>query len=320
MTAIDTRPPPTPAPLDPPRREPAATRLVSVLATGPLTTVQDLGRPGLCDLGVGVSGAADRPSLRLANRLVGNPDGSAALEVTYGGLVIRAHGVVTVAVTGAPAPVTTSRAGRTRPAGYLRATVLADGDELRLGPPEVGLRTYVAFRGGIAVPPVLGSRSTDLLAQLGPAVVEAGAVLPIGPAGTAPVPVVDTVPGTAPPAGTMTLCAVPGPRHDWFTGESVQQLFAGTWEASAESNRVGMRLTGPRLERRAARGGAELPSEGVVRGSVQVPPSGQPIVFLADHPVTGGYPVIAVLVDRDTDLAAQARPGQRIRFWPTPRR
>jgi biotin-dependent carboxylase-like uncharacterized protein len=319
MTAIDTRTPPAPAPLGAPDRPPAP-RLVEVLATGPLTTVQDLGRPGLGDLGVGVSGAADRPSLRLANRLVGNPDGSAALEVTHGGLAIRAHGVVTVAVTGAPVPVTTSRAGRARPAGYLRATVLADGDELRLGAPEVGLRTYVAVRGGIAVAPVLGSRSTDLLAQLGPPVVEAGAVLPIGPAGPAPVPAVDTVPGTAPPAGTMTVCAVPGPRHDWFTAGSVQQLFAGTWEVGAESNRVGMRLTGPRLERRPAREGAELPSEGVVRGSVQVPPSGQPIVFLADHPVTGGYPVIAVLVDRDTDLAAQARPGQRIRFWPTPRR
>jgi biotin-dependent carboxylase-like uncharacterized protein len=294
--------------------------VVTVLATGPLTTVQDLGRPGLSDLGIGVSGAADRPSLRLANRLVGNPEGCAALEVTYGGLVLRAHGVLTVAVTGAPAPVGRVRAGRVRPGGFLRATVLADGDELRLGPPAVGLRSYVAVRGGIDVPPVLGSRSTDVLAQLGPAVVAPGAELPIGSGSSAPVPDVDTVPDTAPPAGTMTLCAVPGPRHDWFTDDSLHRLFAEGWAVSAASNRVGMRLTGVPLSRRATREGSELPSEGVVRGSVQVPPSGEPIVFLADHPVTGGYPVIAVLLDRDTDLAGQARPGQRIRFWPAPRR
>jgi biotin-dependent carboxylase-like uncharacterized protein len=315
VTAIDVRTaPPVPAPAAPPARA------VEVLATGPLATVQDLGRPGLGELGIGVSGAADRPSLRLANRLVGNPEGSAALEATGGGLVLRARGVLTVAVAGAPAPVSVVRGGRVRPVGFLRATVLADGDELRLGPPEVGLRSYLAVRGGIDVPPVLGSRSTDVLQQLGPAVLAAGAVLAIGAGDDTPVRDVDTVPDTAPPSGTMTLRAVPGPRHDWFTGDSLHRLFTERWDVGAASNRVGVRLTGAPLCRRAAHEGTELHSEGVVRGSVQVPPSGQPVVFLADHPVTGDHPVIAVLLDRDTDLAGQARPGQRVRFRPAPRR
>ncbi|BBG00983.1 MULTISPECIES: 5-oxoprolinase subunit C family protein [Pseudonocardia] len=295
----------------------AGARGVLVLATGPLATVQDAGRPGLGTLGVGVSGAADRTSFRLANRLVGNPEEAAAVEVTFGGLWIRAQGVVTVAVTGASTPVTVRRGGDVRPAGALRPIVLADGDELRLGPPVHGLRSYLALRGGVDVDPVLGSRSTDVLAGLGPDPLSGGSLLPVGPEPADGVPSLDGAPVSAPGAGVLTLRAMPGPRHDWFTEESMHRLFRTDWEVGNETNRVGMRLSGPPMERRPVLASTELPSEGVVRGSVQVPASGLPIVFLVDHPVTGGYPVAAVLADRDVDLAAQARPGQRIRFWPT---
>jgi biotin-dependent carboxylase-like uncharacterized protein len=292
---------------------------LTVTATGPLATVQDVdGRPGRADLGVGVSGAADRAALRRANRLVGNDEAAAGLEVTFGGLGFRvesgsAGGVVSattvVAVTGAPAPV---RVGD-RPGDLQRAVVVPAGAELRLGTPASGLRTYVAVRGGIAVEPVLGSRATDTVAGLGPPVLEPGVELPVGETPDAPVPWVDVAP-EAGPAGELTLGVVLGPRRDWFTDAAVTAFLRTAWTVTEDANRVGLRLDGPELARTPERDGAELPSEGVIRGSVQVPPSGRPTVFLADHPVTGGYPVIGVVTDADTDRAGQLRPGATVRF------
>lgn len=292
-------------------------RTVLITAPGPLATVQDLGRPGLGTLGVGVSGAADRPALRLANRLVGNEEGAASIEVTFGGLGLRAQGTVLVAVTGASTPLTLHRATGARPAGMNCPILLSDGDELRLGTPGRGLRSYVALRGGVDVEPVLGSRSTDMLARIGPEPLARGTVLSLGPQPATAAPSLDVAPTNAPGDGVLTVRAIPGPRHDWFTENSMHRLFRVVWEVGSNSNRVGMRLNGPAMDRRPERATAELPSEGVVRGSLQIPPSGLPILFLADHPVTGGYPVAAVLADRDVDLAAQARPGQRIQFWPS---
>ncbi|MGH3342497.1 MAG: biotin-dependent carboxyltransferase family protein [Carbonactinosporaceae bacterium] len=283
-------------------------KTLEVLETGPLTTVQDLGRPGMAALGVGQAGAADRGALRLANRLVGNPEGAAALEVTVGGLAVRARGELTVALAGAPCPITLD--GR-REACHT-VLHLPAGAELRLGVPETGLRSYLAVRGGVDVAPVLGSRSTDVLAGLGPERPVAGTALPVGPA-PAGWPSVDHAPVPASPGGELTLRVVPGPREDWFTAEALDMLFHAAYTVTPESNRVGMRLAGPPLAR--AREG-ELPSEGMALGALQVPPSGQPTLFLADHPVTGGYPVAAVVVDADVDAAAQARPGQRLRFRP----
>jgi biotin-dependent carboxylase uncharacterized domain len=282
------------------------TGALEVLATGPLTTVQDLGRPGLAPLGVGRSGAADRTSLRLANRLLANPEDAAALEVTAGGLVMRAVGHLLVVVTGAVGPL--SAAGRD---AYLNELLpLDDGDELRVGPPAAGLRTYVGVRGGVAVPRVLGSRATDSLSGLGPPIPVAGDVLPVG---SAPVdfPVVDAAPVVPPAAGEVALRVVLGPRDDWFTDDAVATLLHRPFTVSADSNRVGMRLTGDALARRRH---DELPSEGVVPGALQVPPTGLPVLFLADHPVTGGYPVVAVVLEDDVDRAAQAGPGTVLRF------
>ncbi|WP_022924272.1 biotin-dependent carboxyltransferase family protein [Serinicoccus marinus] len=279
---------------------------LEVLAAGPGTTVQDLGRPGLAALGVGRSGAADRPSLRLANRLLGNDEGAAAVEVTLGGLTVRAVGGVHVALTGAPCPLAVD--GRDAAANAVHW--LPDGAELSLGMPPVGLRSYLAVRGGLDVPPVLGSRSQDTLAGLGPEPVTEGTVLPVGPAPQAD-PVVDAAPVDPPTADEVVLRVRLGPRDDWFTDEAVRTLFAQAYRLSSDSDRVGARLEGPALERSDTQ---ELPSEGMVLGSLQVPPSGQPTIFLADHPVTGGYPVIGVVDPRDVPLAAQARPGQTVRF------
>jgi biotin-dependent carboxylase-like uncharacterized protein len=278
-------------------------RSLTVLSSGPLTTVQDAGRPGQAALGIGRSGTADRTAAALANRLVGNPAGAAVLEVTLGGLALRADADLLVVTTGARCPDGPAHNAPVR---------LAAGRELRLGVPESGLRTYVAVRGGIDVPPVLGSRSTDLLAGLGPAVVTAGDVLPVGTSAL-PMPGVDVAPVPDPPAGELTVPVLPGPRADWFTAEAWSTLTGAAYTVTSESNRVGLRLDGPVLERLRP---GELPSEGMVRGALQVPPSGTPVLFLADHPVTGGYPVIGYVVDDSVDRCAQLRPGQTLRFRP----
>ena len=278
---------------------------LEVLATGPLATVQDLGRPGYAHWGVGPSGAADRGALALANRLVGNPEDAAGVEATFGGLELRATADVLVALTGAPCPATVGG----RAVGFAAQQAVRAGETLRLGAPTSGLRTYVAVRGGVDVAPVLGSRATDVLAGVGPPVLAVGAALPVG-AGRSGFPATDLAPVAAPSAGTVAARVLPGPRADWFAG-AVAALTATSWTASTDSNRIGVRLEGAPLVRARS---DELPSEGVVRGSVQVPPSGLPTVLLADHPVTGGYPVVAVVLDRDVDLLAQVRPGQAVRF------
>ena len=279
--------------------------MIIIEATGPLTTVQDLGRTGLAHLGVSPSGAADRAAHRLANRLVGNAESEATLEVTLGGLTIRADQMLWVAVTGAP----TSLLVNNQPSASHTLLALPPGDRLAVQPPAYGVRNYVAVRGGIMVPPVLGSRSTDLLSGLGPSPLHAGQKLTVGRAGP-PLPGVDLAPPSQP---RKTLRITAGPRRDWFTEQAWEDLIHRRWTVSAQGNRVGVRLTGPALTRRIT---AELPSEGLIRGAVQVPASGEPLIFLADHPVTGGYPVIAVLTERDADHAAQLRPGERIGFTP----
>jgi biotin-dependent carboxylase-like uncharacterized protein len=281
--------------------------VLAVLAPGPLTTVQDLGRPGHAAIGVTRSGAADTTSAGLANRLVGNRPEAALLEVTAGGLRVRAGRTLLVAVTGAPAPVEID--GRAAP--FAAPTTLRAGSVLALGPPRRGLRSYVAVRGGIGVPPVLGSRSTDTLSGLGPPPLTADVLLPVGDlAGEEPF--VDVAP-VGPPPERPVLRVLPGPRRDWLDAAAWTALTSQPWGVAADSDRVGLRLTGPRLGR--ARDG-ELPSEGLVPGALQVPPDGAPVLFLADHPVTGGYPVLAVVTTADLPLAAQLRPGDEVRFRP----
>ncbi|WP_433431430.1 biotin-dependent carboxyltransferase family protein [Nonomuraea sp. CA-141351] len=278
--------------------------MIEVLAPGPYATVQDLGRPGFAHLGVPRSGAADATSLRLANRLVGNTEGLAGIELTLGMARLLFHDGAWVALTGASVD---SAAGMGAPFW------VPSGAELRLGMPAWGLRTYLAVRGGIAVEPVLGSRSTDSLSGLGPEPLRAGTLLPVGP------PEGEIRVDLAPPPEPRpaVLRVTPGPRDDWFAPDALDVLCARPYTVSQDSNRVGVRLSGAELVR--ARKG-ELPSEGMVTGAIQVPPSGQPIVFLADHPPTGGYPVIGVVREADLPVAAQLRPGDVVRFTGRPGR
>ncbi|WP_168706065.1 5-oxoprolinase subunit C family protein [Gordonia paraffinivorans] len=284
---------------------------VTVVATGPLATIQDLGRSGYAHLGVPCSGGADRASLRLANRLVGNRESAATIESTLGGLRVRADGNALAVVTGADAVV---RVNGT-PVGLGAAVVLRAGDELSVDPPRWGLRNYLAVRGGFDVTPVLGSRSTDTLSGLGPAPLAADTRLPVG-SETDEWPPTQTAPPNTEHPPVVELEVHEGPRTDHLVTAS--DLYAGTWVVGADSNRVGVRLDRPGdsphplLEHQPDAG--ELRSEGVAHGSVQVPPSGRPVLFLADHPVTGGYPVVAVLSAESVDLAAQLAPGSEIRF------
>jgi KipI family sensor histidine kinase inhibitor len=334
--------------------------VVEVVRPGPLATVQDLGRPGLGHLGVPHAGAADAASLRRANRLVGNPDGAAGLELTLGRAVLRFPGGAWVAVTGAVGRVTmTAEPDAARPVEHGAAFWVPAGGVVQVGAPQAGLRSYVAVRGGIDVPAVLGSRSADLRSRLGPAPLRPGDRLPVGPSGPADGPAATDAAttgeaGSGPPASEAragevrageapasvatagaeprtagqaaaqgqdatvpvpgepaALTVIPGPRDDWFAPGALEALCGADYVVTPASDRTGLRLDGPVLKR--ARDD-ELPSEGVVTGALQVPPGGQPILLLADRPVTGGYPVIAVVAAADVGLAAQLRPGSRLRF------
>ena len=271
--------------------------MIEVVRAGPLTTVQDLGRPGYAHLGVPRSGALDRPALRHANALVGNPASAAVLETTLLGCALRFCTAARVAVTGAPASIRVD--GAAAPGAVVDVPT---GSLLDVGRATAGVRSYLAVAGGIDVPPVLGSRSTDTLSGLGPPRLANGMTLPVGRQSWAgPMP-----PGAQSVSGDLVLGVRLGPRDDWFVAA---ELFAAAYRVSPVSNRVGARLAGPALRRVKA---GELPSEGVVLGAIQVPADGQPLIFLADHPTTGGYPVIGV-VDDVTPLA-QCRPGTTVRF------
>ncbi|GAA1722050.1 hypothetical protein GCM10009809_17160 [Isoptericola hypogeus] len=316
------------------------------MTPGAQALVQDLGRPGLAHLGVSTSGAADPRSMRAANRAVGNPAGAAVLEAVGGGLRLRARGTVVVALAGAdagavvhPAGVEGARAGG---APKARAFRLADGDELALGAPARGLRTYVAVRGGLDVTPVLGSASTDVLAGLGPAPLSPAALLrcehdfgPLrsseggqnhahndpGGAGAGAVAAGDVGapdPAALPAPGEVTtLPLLLGPHDDWFSHAAVALLHDQAWEVTMRSDRVGLRLAGARpLERATSARDLELPSEGCVTGALQVPPDGQPVLFGPDHPLTGGYPVVGAVPSTHLWLLGQLPPGALLRFVP----
>ncbi|HZZ98189.1 MAG TPA: biotin-dependent carboxyltransferase family protein [Jatrophihabitantaceae bacterium] len=272
--------------------------MIEIVEPGPLATVQDLGRTGWASLGVPRSGAFDRSAARVANRLVGNPADSAVIEITYGGLAVRLPAAATLALTGAVCPG----------ADFGVAFSVAAGRTVRLGAPGAGgLRSYLAVRGGVAVDAVLGSRSTDLLSGLGPARLHAGDRLPVGRA-----------PAEAPSGATAALTRPPrplrislAPRADWFGLDAAGVLTSTAWTVRTDSDRIGVRLDGPALAR--TRDG-ELTSEPTLPGALQVPADGRPILLGPDAPVTGGYPVIAVLADADLDLAGQLRPGDTVTF------
>lgn len=264
---------------------------LEVVATGAQTLVQDDGRPGYARLGVSASGAFDRGAAQLANRLVGNSPTRATLECLGGGLTLRAHRHVTIAVTGAHGDVIIN--GRAHVTHHVLH--LAPADVLFLGHPRRGLRYYLAVGGGFAMPLALGSASTDTLGHLGPRV-NVGDMLPIG-AGHG-LPVVDHVAGPVP---SEVFEVLPGPDLD------PQPLLDREWDLDPRSNRIGVRLSGSPIPAPTA----GLPSKPMVFGAVQLPPNGQPIILGPDHPTTGGYPVIAVVTRRSMGDVAQWAGGPR---------
>lgn len=289
-----------------------------ILSPGLQSLVQDLGRPGYGGLGVSAAGALDRSSLRRANRIVGNEPAAAVVETVAGGLRVQAVGDQVLAVTGAPTALTvvtpSDDAGqqeRVREVPMATAFALLDGETLTIGAPERGFRSYLAVRGGADAEAVLGSRSTDTMSGIGPAPLAPGHLLAAGAATSSNVVGNPEVQPEFPDTGVTVLDVVPGPRDDWFGAAALESLCIQDWTVTPRSNRVGMRLDGEPLQR--SRDG-ELASEGTAAGAIQVPPEGQPVLFLADHPITGGYPVIGVVVDRQLDLAAQVPIGGRIRF------
>lgn len=275
---------------------------LEVLASGPLTTVQDRGRPGFAAIGVPRAGALDRGAAAHALRLVGAAPAAAVLESLLGGLEVRVREACWAAVTGAVAAVGVEG----RPVPWGRAVRVPAGARLRIGTASHGLRTYLAIGGGVAVPPVLGSRSTDTLAWVGPSAIAVGDLLPLDAAAGPP-----GIGDALPPVAAPLLRLHPGPHAERFADGAMEGLLGAAYRVATDSDRIGLRLHGPRVARIS---GPELPSEGMVLGAVQVPPDGQPVVFLADHPTTGGYPVVGVVDPHDLDRCAQVRPGDVVRF------
>jgi biotin-dependent carboxylase-like uncharacterized protein len=284
-------------------------RWLEVLDPGLLSTCQDNGRPGLAHLGVPRSGALDMPAYALANRLVGNDAGAAVIETTFGDLRLRASAATAVAVTGALAEVAVG--GRAQAWG--EALAVAAGEVVEVAVPRSGVRSYLAAAGGIAVSPVLGSRSRDLLGGIGPPPLRAGDRLPLGEPPALPAAVDVALFRTLPDPLPLRFCW--GPRDQWFSAAARAAFTDATFAVTPQCNRVAVRLSGPVVRPEIER---ELPSEGLVLGAVQVSADGQPLVFLADHPTTGGYPVIGVVVGEDVAGCAQLAPGDRVQFRPAP--
>jgi KipI family sensor histidine kinase inhibitor len=297
-----------------------------ILSPGLQSLVQDLGRPGHGGLGVSAAGALDRSSLRRANRIVGNQPSAAVVETVAGGLRVQAVGDQVLAVAGAPSAMTvvtpsgadaegSGETDHVRMAPMATAFALLDGEILTLGVPERGFRSYLSIRGGVEADAVLGSRSTDTMSGIGPAPLVQGQELAAGSSTESNAVGDPELQPDFPDTGVTVLDIVPGPRDDWFDAGALASLCGQDWEVTPRSNRVGMRLAGEPLRR--CRDG-ELPSEGTVAGAIQIPPEGFPVLFLADHPITGGYPVIGVVVDHQLDLAAQVPIGGRLRFRQAP--
>lgn len=285
---------------------------IEVVRAGIQLLVQDEGRPGLAAMGVTASGVADRTAMHRANAAVGNAQEAAVLEC-LGDAALRAHAPLVAAVSGAEVDMSVHASDGQRRVRTDEPFPLDPGDELRLGTTTRGLRSVVAVRGGIAVPPVLGSRATDTLAGLGPEPLAVGDRVPVGDARTGrPVQPVPPSARELPAAGdVVTLDVVLGPRADWLTPSGMTTLLGQEWLVSARSDRVGIRLEGAEPLDRVD---GELQSEGAVTGGLQVPPDGQPVLLLPDRPLTGGYPVVAAVVDGQLDVVGQLPPGTRVRL------
>jgi antagonist of KipI len=288
---------------------------ILVLKSGWLTTVQDLGRYGHQHNGVSVSGAMDSFSTIVANRLVGNPDHAAVLELTLKGPELQFEQDAVVAITGADLSPTVN--GNNIP--MWQSLVISHGSRLSFGLPRNGARAYLSIAGGIDVPLVLGSRSTYCASEtggLGGRPLKQRDLLCSGK----PAQSVDRFIGTRLPdeliphfERSVTLRLIPGPQQSFFGDQALTTLTGSHYSVSPRSNRMGYRLTGPQI---ISKGPTQFISDGTAMGALQIPSDGQPILLMADRQTTGGYPKIAVVISADLPLAAQLTPGDRITFTP----
>lgn len=308
------------------RPVPDDTPYLEVVKTGAQMLVQDTGRPGHTGLGVSASGAADRRALHRANRAVGNDRNVGALEIAGGGAELLSNVRTVVVLTGATSSANiVSADDEVLPLRHSEPTAIEAGDSIHIGALTDGIRTYLAVRGGFKLPPILTSLATDTLSGIGPTPLTTGDRLPIGDKACvhAVQPLLgpvhspdnyekDATPQSARSAEPCQLRVVLGPRTDWFTEQAIEDLTGQDWTVTPNSDRVGLRLQGEfPLDRAITR---ELPSEGAVTGAIQVPPDGQPVLFMPDHPLTAGYPIIGAVIDEDLDLAGQLAPGMNLRF------
>ncbi|MFB0772227.1 5-oxoprolinase subunit B/C family protein [Proteus cibi] len=288
-----------------------------VISAGLQTLFQDEGRIGAASMGVSASGALDKPALHAANRLVGNPTTFVALEITQGGLILKARQDCVIALTGADCALTLKHeSGENESLSGYQPIDVRCGDEIILGMPKAGVRSYLAVRGGFELPTVLGSHAFDTLAQIGPNALQEGDVLHLNHESTLNGIIAEEQPTSILPkqGDIVTLDVVLGPRTDWFTTEAIKTLTSQLWQVTPQSNRIGLRLLGETPLARAQQ--QELSSEGTCIGAIQVPINGQPVLFLNDHPLTGGYPVIGAVAEYHLPLAGQIPVNAKIRFNP----
>lgn len=284
--------------------------MIRILEPGPLTTVQDGGRPGQLRHGIPPSGPMDHRALVVANRLVGNDDTAAGLECTYMGPRFEVDRPCAIAVTGAPAPVTVNK----EPAPGWTTIVLRPGDQVRIGAPRAGVFSYVAFAGGVDVPVVLGSRATYVRGRLGGLegrALRPDDVLQVGPAAGPPRMLTLDRRHVPDLGGEPEIRVMLGPQADRFTADGIAALLGSPYEVLPQSDRMGARLHGPRIGHVK---GHDVISDGIPLGGIQVPGDGQPIVLLVDRQSTGGYTKVATVCSIDIARIAQVKPGRRLTF------
>jgi biotin-dependent carboxylase-like uncharacterized protein len=295
--------------------------MIEILSSGASNSVQDLGRSGYLNSGVSRSGAMDRDALIIANRMIGNTESAAGLEIAIHPFRLRFLADMAFAVTGSFGTIAINN--ESRPGWW--AAMARKGDVLTLHLPEAGARTYLAFAGGIDIPRVLKSCATDLksgFGGLGGRGLQRGDILATGndlvaakaPAGSGFGINASTLrPGAFGPSRSdiATIQVIPAVEEHLFTDEARTAFYEDVWTVSAEANRQGCRLDGPSLHLKNA---IELFSHGIMPGTIQVPPSGQPVIQLAEANTCGGYPKIACVITADLWKLAQAKTGQKLRF------
>jgi KipI family sensor histidine kinase inhibitor len=309
-----TRPPPDAPRTGRARLAAKGRRFVEVLEPGLLSLVEDGGRHSLANMGIPDAGAADPQSMRLANRLVGNADWAAAIEVTAVGPKLRFAGDGHLAVVASAEGGVDVRIDD-HPVGTDTVSPIRDGQILSIGRIMVGLRAYVAVSGGIETPLVMGSRSSDLLCGLGPGPLVAGDQLDLGvatrPHGLASHPI-----GPGPGVEPAVIRVVGGPHR--LHPSALAGLTSTVWAVGETSNRIGLRLEGRRQS--LAHDSGAIRSTAMVTGAIQIPPDGGPIVLMPDHATVGGYPVVACVITADLARLGQLRPGDIVRFAAVDRR